>query len=239
MAKIGSTGLLEIPDGTQIVVSSWDLNVSHCITNSIVAFDQHLGATLVYSEVFKCRVPSSLPEQEYNQQVYNVLTKYANKVKGLGIKIDYLAIDGGGANFNVVCDWARNSVKLCGIRACAFVGRASHMWNENVRSKLRSASGRTVLCGDEREHIKTGTGRKWVAWDADRGKEAVIKAVKMSPYGTSGLMLFNGTPRQHQEFAQQLTNEKLLYIQHQSNGKDVYKWKSKTAIDHDYLDTMA
>lgn len=31
----------------------------------------------------------------------------------------------------------------------------------------------------------------------------------------------------------------MLYINHQSNGKDLYNWKTKSAIDHDYLDTVA
>lgn len=113
------------------------------------------------------------------------------------------------------------------------------MWNANVRSKLRSASGRCVLCGDEAEHLKSGSGKKWVAWDADAGKMAVLKAILVAPYGLAGLMLYNGTPHHHQDFATQLTNEKLMYITHQSNGKDLYNWKTKSAIDHDYLDTVA
>lgn len=52
-------------------------------------------------------------------------------------------------------------------------------------------------------------------------------------------MLYHATQNHHQDFATQLTNEKLMYITHQSNGKDLYAWKTKSAIDHDYLDTVA
>ena len=239
LEKIGSTPMLTTPQGTQIVVSSWDLNVSHALTNTIVSFDSHMTATILYHEIYKCHISSNLPETEYHQQVYNLLTKYGKKVASLGLKIDYVGIDAGGANFNPVCDWTNHSIKLCGLSSRGFVGRASHMWNGNVRSKLRSATGRTVLCGDEAEHLKSGSGKKWVAWDADAGKMAVLKAVLVSPYGLAGLMLYNGTPNHHQDFATQLTNEKLLYITHQSNGKDLYNWKTKSAIDHDYLDTVA
>lgn len=142
------------------------------------------------------------------------MTKYGKKVASLGLKIDYVGIDAGGANFNPVCDWTNHSIKLCGLSSRGFVGRASHMWNGNVRSKLRSATGRTVLCGDEAEHLKSGSGKKWVAWDADAGKMAVLKAVGVSPYGIGGLMLYNGTTHHHQDFATQLVAEKLMYIEH-------------------------
>lgn len=239
LSKVGNTPMLQPPEGTQMVVSSWDLNVSHALTNTIMAFDSKMCCTILYHEVYRCSISSALPETEYHKAVYNLLTKYGNKVKGLGIDIDYLGIDAGGANFNPVCDWCKHSIKLCGLRAGAFVGRAAHMWNANVRSKLRNAVGRTILCGDEIEHLKAGSGKKWVAWDADAGKLAVLKAVSVAPYGMAGLMLYNGTAHEHQDFATQLTNEKLLYITHQSNGKDLYSWKTKSAIDHDYLDTVA
>ena len=52
-------------------------------------------------------------------------------------------------------------------------------------------------------------------------------------------MLYNATQHHHQDFAEQLTNEKLIFIEHTPQGKDIYTWKTKSAIDHDYLDTVA
>ena len=127
--------------------------MSHALTNTIVSFDSHMSATILYHEVFKCNVSSKLPEIEYHQKVYELLTNYGKKVASLGVKIDYVGIDAGGSNFNVVTDWCKHSKQLCGLSSCAFIGRASHFWNANVRSKLRSACGRTVLCGDEQEHL--------------------------------------------------------------------------------------
>lgn len=52
-------------------------------------------------------------------------------------------------------------------------------------------------------------------------------------------MLYNGGAREHQEFATQLTNEKLVYVTHKPDGRDFYHWKTKSAIDHDYFDCVA
>lgn len=201
LKKIGSTACLEIPENTRIVVSSWDLNVSHALTNSIVAFDSNMTATVVFHEIFKCRIPSTLPEQQYHRAVYDLLARYAVRIKELGIKINFLGIDAGGANFNAVCDFAKHSMSICGIPAAAFVGRASHVWNANVKSKLRAATGRAVLCGDEAEKVKAGSGKKWIAWDSDFGRMSILKAVQVAPYGQGGLMLYNGGAKEHQEFA--------------------------------------
>jgi len=66
----------------------------------------------------------------------------------LNIKIDGLAIDAGGRNFDAVCGFAKVAMRTVGIPACAFAGRAANIFNPFVRSRLRDAIGRTVLCGD-------------------------------------------------------------------------------------------
>lgn len=235
LGKIGQSKMLAVPENTQMTVASIDLNVSHALICTIVCWDKALTGTVIYHEVFKCRIPSSLPETEYASQVYNLLTTYGRKLRTFGIGNLVIAIDAGGQNWNPVCDWARNSASIKGVelKSCAFAGRASHVWNPNVRSKIRSAIGRTVLCQDEQ------SGRRWVAWDSDFGKHQVLKGLKAAPLQTGGIMLYDGSIKEHQDFATQVTNEKLLYIQHQSNGKDIYHYKTKSAIDHDYLDTLA
>lgn len=64
------------------------------------------------------------------------------------MKIDGLAIDCGGRNWDAVCNFTKVASKSIGLPMCAFAGRSSNMFNPFVRSRLRDAIGKTVLCGD-------------------------------------------------------------------------------------------
>lgn len=46
------------------------------------------------------------------------------------------------------------------------------MFNGFVRSRLRDAVNRTVLCGDALENVKQGAGKKYMFWDSDMYREA-------------------------------------------------------------------
>lgn len=107
--------MLEIPHDTQMTVASIDLNVSHCLTTVIVAWDKNLTGTVIYHDIHKCRIPSSLPETEYHRQVYQLLTDYTQKLKSYNLKNLMLAVDAGGANFSAVCDFCRNSKSIVGL----------------------------------------------------------------------------------------------------------------------------
>lgn len=111
------------------------------------------------------------------------------------------------------------------------------MFNPYVRTRLRNACGRTVLCGNAEERVKAGAGYKYVFFDADIFKEMVQRAF-LSEVGSAGsCSLYKGAKDEHSEFAIQVCNEKLLMVQHKQNGQDLYSWKSKEP--HDYLDTMS
>lgn len=117
------------------------------------------------------------------------------------------------------------------------LGRASHMFNAFVKSRLREAINNTVLCGSPEEHVKASAGQKYMFWNSDLYRELVHKAV-LAPSGASGsLTLFAGDAEEHSEFATQMTNEKLLFVRHCQNGKDIYTWK--TNEPHDMLDAVA
>jgi len=159
------------------------------------------------------------------------------KIVGLGIKIDGMAIDAGGKNWSAVCDFCNNSYQLTGLKCAAFSGRASNMFNPYVKSRLRDAIGKTVLCGDVREQIKSGAGNKYVFFDADYYKEMAQRSL-LNPVGSAGsLSLYKGDSKEHAEFALQVCNEKLRFIQHKQDGRDIYTWTTKEP--HDYLDTLS
>lgn len=105
-----------------------------------------------------------------------------------------------------------------------------------MRTRLRDAIGRTVLCGNAEEHVKNGAGQKYVFFDADFYKEVAQRAF-LSQVGASGsCSLYEGTKDEHTEFAIQVCNERLRFVQHRA-GRDFYTWATKEP--HDYLDCMA
>lgn len=237
LAKAIDLPPLTIPDGTVLVVASSDLNVSFAITTTVVAFQRDMTAHIVWHEITKCRIDSRLPETEYANAVIKALTELGNHLAGLGIGIDAWGIDGSGIPFNAVTRFARTSAKVCGIRACAMLGRAAHVLNPFVRSRLRDAINNTVLCGDPEEHVKAGSGAKWILWNSDHYRATAQKAI-LAPYPShGGLTLFKADYDEHVEYANQFCNERLQYIRHKGDGRDEYHWQSKDP--HDYLDSTA
>lgn len=126
---------------------------------------------------------------------------------------------------------------LCGVPACAFAGRASHIFNPFIRSRLRDSIGRTVLCGNDQEHVKSGSGFKYMFFDSDIYREMVQRAF-LSDVGSPGCCtLYKGDADEHADFSIQICNEKLLFVKHNPDGRNFYNWK--TMEPHDYLDCMS
>ena len=158
MSRSNEVGRLKVPEGYVLVTCATDLNVSYAASTTITAFKPDMTAHVIYHEITSCKIDSKLNDTEYNQKVYNLLVGIGKKLKSLGIKIDGWAIDAGGRNWSAVCSYAKQAMSSCGLPACAFAGRAANIFNPFVRSRLRDAIGRTVLCGDSAEHIKAGSG---------------------------------------------------------------------------------
>ena len=149
---------LVIPEGTVLVACATDLNVSYAASTVITAFKRDMTAHVMYHEITRCSISQGLNETEYNQRVYNLLGKIAKQIQSLNVKIDGWAIDSGGKNWDAVCSFTKLAMQQYSIPACAFAGRASNIFNPFVKSRLRDAIGRTVLCGSQPEHVKAGTG---------------------------------------------------------------------------------
>jgi len=148
LSRASDTKRLRVPDGYVFVACATDLNVSYAASTTITAFKPDMTAHVLYHEVTRCKIDSKLNDTEYSQNVYNLLVKIGKQIKSLGVKIDGWAIDAGGRNWNAVCSYAKQAMSSCGLPACAFAGRAANIFNPFVRSRLRNAIGRTVLCGD-------------------------------------------------------------------------------------------
>lgn len=237
IAKATDVPRLTVPDGYVFVAASTDLNVSYALTTTIVGFKPDMTAHVVSHLITKCRIDQKLPTAEYNAAVYDALTKLGNQLRSFGLKIDGWGIDASGVPFDSVTLFAKNSAKLVGISACAMLGRASHVFNGFVRSRLRDAVNRTVLCGDAREHVKAGAGKKYMFWDSDFYRETVHKAF-LAKIGAPGTCtLYDGDADEHAEYATQVCNERLIMIRHRKDGHDEYSWKTREP--HDALDSTA
>lgn len=158
LSKVGKTHQLVVPDGYIFTAATTDLNVSYALSTTIVAFKKDMSSLVIFHDIQRCRIDLKLPEAEYNQSVYAELEKLGRRLKALGVKLDGWGIDAGGRNWSAVCQFAKNASHLVGISACAMAGRASHIFNPFVRTRLRDAIGRTVLCGDAMEQTKAGSG---------------------------------------------------------------------------------
>ena len=220
----------EIPQGTQLTVCSIDLNTSYGATLTICCFDQTSSCYVIKHKIFRLNIDQQLPQIQYDQVLYDKLFEIVTEIKSWNIDIDCLVIDCGGKNWNCVLAFAKNSPIPC----CGLAGRSSLMFNPLARNRLKNAIARTVLCGDEAEKIKKGTGKKWLYHDSDYYREQVQKSFMLSNgnIGSTSLYLFGD----HADFAVQVCNEKLLFKKRKETGIE-YCWKSKEP--HDYLDCLA
>ena len=226
-----------IPDGFRFAVASSDLNLSFCISTTIVAFKADGSAHVVKHIFRKCGIAGRVADAAYNAAVYEILVTHGKEIVALGIPIKGWAIDCNGLPFEAVTSFAAHSRKLCGIEACGFVGRASHFFNPNSRGRLRTEIARTVLCGDAQEIAKAGTGRRWVTWDSDHYRERVHTGFLKSAGNAGAITLYKGEDGEHRDYASQICAEKLKLKRTRSDGRTEYQWKSTG--DHDMLDSTA
>lgn len=236
-SKVGDFARNQPPDGFVFVAASTDLNVSYAASTAVVAFRRDMTAAVLDHFTTRCRIDGKLNDTAYNQEVYALLGRVAQRLKASGLRFDGWAVDSGGRNWDAACLFAKNCGKAYGLPCCAFAGRSATVFNPYVRSRLREAIGRTVLCGDAAEQVKAGSGSKYVFFDADLYKELAQRAF-MSDLGAPGsCSLYQAGPGEHTEFAMQVCNEKLLFVRHSQNGKNYYNWK--TQEPHDFLDCMS
>ena len=224
----------EVPAGFIFVAASTDLNTSYAATTVVTAFKPDMTSIVVHHHIHPCNIDQKLNDTAYSQAIHQLLQQVMEHLVSTGIKIDGWAIDAGGRNWSSVTQFAKYCRK---ISACAFAGKASHVFNPFVRSRLREAIGKTVLCGDANEHVKAGAGVKYVFFDSDYWKTSVQKAFLAPVMSPGSCSLYNAKSDEHVDFAIQVCNEKLQFIKHMPNGRDQYFFKTKEP--HDFLDCMS
>lgn len=148
LAKAIDVPQLVVPDGYVFVAASTDLNLSYALTTTIVGFKPDMTAHIIHYFFTRCYVDSKMPTAQYNETIYDLLTGLGKEIAALGLPIDGWGIDAGGLPFDAVTMFAKNANQLVGVPACACIGRAAHIFNPFVRTKLRDSVNNTVLCGD-------------------------------------------------------------------------------------------
>lgn len=98
-----------MPDGYQLVVASSDLNLSFCVSTTIVAFKVD-GTAHVLKHIFrKSHIGGRVADAEYNRKVYDLLTEHGKEIKALNLPIKAWAIDCNGLPFDAVTSFCNNS----------------------------------------------------------------------------------------------------------------------------------
>ena len=227
----------QIPDGYVFCCGAIDLNTSYGATITLGCFKTDSTIAVIRHKINKLVIDQQLPDVQYNQTLYNELGKIFKRLKELGLKINAVGIDAGGRNLSAVCEFAKNSMDVYGIPSCGMIGRASTNFNPFVKSRLRNAVGRTVLCGDQKEHLKSGSGYKYMFFDSDHFREIVQRSFLVETGAPGSCNLYKDLPLEHVEFANQVCNEQLRWKKTKGDGRIEYNWRSKEP--HDYLDTLA
>ena len=227
---------LEIPQqNVNMVIASTDCNLSKYLTTTIVVFMHDQTAVVIWHKFRKCSIPINIPEQDYYQRVYNLLSQHGQELRALGIRIDAWVLDAGGAPYNAVVDFVRKSKVICGIPAAAFIGRASHLYRSFMRTRLKEDVNRTLLCGNEEEHKVAGSGRKYTFFDSDLYHEKAQKGFLQAIGNVGSISWYDGSD--HAKWAVQVCGEKLVGKKAKPDGTTVYTWK-EVSPDHDALDSI-
>lgn len=104
-----------------------------------------------------------------------------------------------------------------------------------MRTRLKEDVNRTLLCGDEDEHKRAGTGKKYTFFDSDLYHEKAQKGFLQEIGNIGSITWYNGAD--HAKWAIQVCGEKLVMKKERSDGTTEYHWKENGA-DHDALDAI-
>lgn len=149
LSRMNTNEMLEVPNGFTHVFASSDLNLSESIHTVICAFRPDQTSQVIFHMVKPCNIDFKLNETEFNKRVYNLLAEHGRELKALGVKLDGWGIDANGNPFNAVLSFCQNSMALCRIPSVGCVGKANHLFNPFVRSRISDARNNTVLCSTD------------------------------------------------------------------------------------------
>lgn len=230
---------MKVPAESVLTVTATDLNPAYGFSSAMTTFDRLATGTVIWYGIHKTNLhKEKMTEAEYQAAVYNELVVFSRLLAAdcdaHGIHLDVWAIDAGGDQFAPVMRLWRNAKEL-GIPfdIMPMMGKAGRNWNPFVRSRIRHAINETVECGDV---DRDGNRQRWTAFNADYWRETMQRAW-LGEVGTpGGLSLFGGEAIRHDDFAEQVSAEKLRKKEMGSDGRMRYEWQGGEKYRHDYGD---
>ena len=218
-----------IPQGFDFIAAATDINPSYALTTAVVAFDRDRTALVVWHWIDPISIDDTVNDTVFVQRIYDALAAHGRVIAASKIPINGWGIDASGKQFQAVTAFAPNAQSLCGIPAIAMTGRNSMKFNPFVRSRVRDAVNNTVLCAEK------AANRQWLVFNADLFREAMQLSWATETGAPGGLSLFDGGVS-HDDFAEQVSREKLRAKRSRPDGRTEYDWK--TADPHDFGDCV-
>lgn len=233
---------LTVPHESVLTAIGTDLNPAYGFSAAMTTFDRLATGTVVWYGIHQTNLHKErMTEAEYQASIYNELVNFsrllAQDCLAHNIKPDVWAIDAGGDQFAPVMRFWRNAKELgVPFEIMPMIGRAGKNWNPFVRSRIRHAINETVECGDT---DRDGNRERWTAFNADYWRETMQRAW-LGEVGTpGGLSLFGGDLNiRHDDFAEQVSAEKLRKKEMGSDGRMRYEWFGGDKHRHDYGDAV-
>jgi hypothetical protein len=217
----------DVPEWSRLRIAATDINPSYGLTWGICSFGSDQTAAVLGYGIHEMSVAAGATEAEARRAMYENLVAHGRTLAALPCRPELWFIDAGGAAFDVVLDFAVNSVRIVGLQAVPCTGQGARQykpWGKNVIGVAKEYCHQSA---DAR-------GRKWVKWHADYWREAAQKAWTGSIGAPGSCSLPVGN---HREFAEQVCREQLAG-KAEIAGQMVWVWHTAPGA-HDYGDVMA
>ncbi|MFH1604231.1 MAG: terminase gpA endonuclease subunit [Pseudomonadota bacterium] len=231
MARVEDRKPFTRPDWVHTIVGATDVNPSYALTSVLVGFGEYQqAAVLWYGRYTKPPIPiaDDLPAHEWAALLFDALTRHGRELAGFPVRPALWVIDAGGAQFDVVLQFAAKAQKLCGLPALGATGRGA--------SKYRPY-GRNVIKLHNQAHQsldKTKVPpRRWLVWNTDYWREVAQRAWRGELGAPGSVSLCEG---RHQDFASQICREELRG-KAEVGGEMRWNWHRQPG-ENDYGDAM-
>lgn len=237
-SRVNGVERLTLPRGMFHAFAFLDVNAVAGITWTVTGFGPRQTAAVLdygrYPGGGTRLVPKNATEREERNLVHSGLAKVLRRIVSLRLvvrggtprNIEMVGIDMGYLPKTVlnVTDEFRNMVRIAGFR-----GRSNPDF-----LRLKDTAGRNV--DGVKEHADADGS--WFFQNSDMWKEIVQRGFLGEPLEDGSVSLFGDSPREHEEFASEITAESLDEKLESRRG-DLYRWTLKPGADNHFLDSTS
>ena len=216
----------EVPGWVRMRIAATDINPSYGLTWALTGFGPDQTAAVLGYGVHPMHVSYEATPAELAAGIYEALVAHGKKLAALPCKPEAWVIDAGGAAFDAVNKFARNSVAACGLPAIPATGRPAQYYTPYGRTVLGRPREGCHMAHNER-------GWKWIAYNSCYWREQQQKGWTGSIGAPGSCSLPAG---HHREFAEQVCREQLAG-KAEMGGKMRWEWH-KAPGKNDYCDAM-